>query len=101
MSLYKPGDKVIVRPDLTNTWLYETDNKMRHVGVVSSMASFAGGIVTIKYAATGSNDGCYKIEEDGGNWWWCDGMFVPVETKEISVDESDWGDFFSGYQHGK
>lgn len=101
MSLYQPGDTVLVRSDLSEYTTYDTDSKLRHVGAIPSMVPFAGSFVTIKYAATDSDDGCYKIEEDGGNWWWCDGMFVPVKAKEISVDESDWGDFFSGYQHGK
>ena len=102
MSLYQPGDTVRIRSDLEMDKMYDSENGASGTFATSSMLRYAGRTVTIERVYKGASDArFYKIEEDGNEWWWCDGMFVPVETKELSVDESDWSGFFSDYSQQK
>lgn len=103
MSLYQPGDTVRIRSDLETDKMYDSENGVPGTFATQSMLRYAGRTVTIKKAIQGASDDSwfYRIKEDGNEWWWCDGMFVPVETKELSVDESDWNGFFSDYSQQK
>ena len=67
-----------------------------------SMLRYAGRTVTIERVYKGASDAqwFYKIEEDGNEWWWCDGMFDYSE-RDLAVDESDWSGFFSDYSQQK
>lgn len=66
---YKVGNRVRVRKDIECGY-YLMDDGIREDCVVKDMLEFRGKMVTISYA-----DGKYKIKEDGGNFWWVDGMF--------------------------
>ena len=68
---YKVGDKVRVREDLVAEKQYGKDF------FVSEMIPFKGQVVTIKIV----KDGRYVIEEDSGEWYWTEGMLLPIITK--------------------
>ena len=68
---YKIGDKVRVREDLVAEKQYGKEV------FVSQMISFKGQIVTIKTV----KDSRYIIEEDCGDWYWTNGMFIPTVTQ--------------------
>ena len=88
---YKVGDKVRVREDLIAEKQYGKDF------FVSEMNPFKGQIVTIKIV----KDGGYVIEEDSGEWYWTEEMFLPVIKYKIGdkvivredlVDDQWYGD---------
>ena len=93
MLMYKPGDKVFVREDLSLHVRYWDETGRNGITVNNEMVSLAGREVTIRQVV---EDYGYKIEED---CWHCRyEMFAPPESiKELSVDESDWSVFFSGF----
>lgn len=93
MLMYKPGDKVFVREDLSLYVRYGDETGRNGITVNNEMVSLAGREVTIRRVV---EDYGYNIEEDC--WHWRYEMFAPPESiKELSVDESDWSVFFSGF----
>lgn len=102
MSLYHPGDTVRVRSDLEKGKMYDSEYGAPGTFATPSMLRYAGRTVTIRKAYQVSYDASwfYKIEEGGGVWWWCDGMFDHSEN-DLAVDESDWSGFFSDYSQQK
>ena len=80
---YKPGDKVIVRPDFCRAGGAITYG----IGVNSDMLQMKGKILTIKKIDCSA----YAVKEN--QWWWTDEMLVdyiqPCETfKHIDDDSS-------------
>ncbi len=71
----KVGDKVRVRPDIEDGKSYDG------CLVISSMAKFAGRIVTIKEVAKGIANR-YTIVESGDHFHWSSEMFVLDEAKK-------------------
>lgn len=76
--MYKPGDKVMIRPDLNCRGIY-CMRSGRHNGdftynVVDQMADQAGKVLTI----LGPRDGGagYSLEEL--DYGWTDEMFIPI-----------------------
>ena len=67
---YRVGSRVRVRKDIKDRKYYLMDDGVTEDCVVEDMLKFRDKIVTISYA-----DGKYKIKEDGGDFWWVDGMF--------------------------
>lgn len=67
---YKVGNRVRVRKDIKYGEHYLMENGDEWDCVTKEMLKFRGKVVTISYA--GSK---YRIEEDGGDFWWVDGMF--------------------------
>ena len=67
---YSVGSRVRVRKDLKYREYYTMEDGIRGDCVTKDMLEFCGKVVTISYA-----DGKYKIKEDGGEFWWVDGMF--------------------------
>lgn len=67
---YKVGSRVRVRKDIKCHEYYLMEDGVIEDCVVKEMLKFCGKVVTISYA-----DGKYKIKEDGGDYWWVDGMF--------------------------
>lgn len=67
---YKIGSRVRVRKDIECHRYYLMEDGIAEDCVVKEMLKFRGKVVTISYAG-----GKYKIKEDGGNFWWVDGMF--------------------------
>lgn len=67
---YKVGSRVHVRKDIKCREYYLMEDGVTMDCVTKEMLKFRGKVVTISYA--GSK---YKIEEDGGDFWWVDGMF--------------------------
>lgn len=67
---YGVGSRVRVRKDIERKY-YLMEDGITEDCVVKDMLKFRGKVVTISYA-----DGKYKIKEDGGDFWWVDGMFV-------------------------
>lgn len=93
MLMYKPGDKVIVREDLSLHIKYGDETGRNEIEVNNDMVSLAGQEVTISYVVC---DYEYRIKEDC--WHWRYEMFAPPESiKDLTVDESDWSGFFSGF----
>lgn len=70
---YKIGDKVRVREDLVAEKQYGKDF------FVSQMIPFKGQIVTIKTV----KEGRYTIEEDCGDWYWTERMFLPINKYNV------------------
>lgn len=66
---YGVGSRVRVRKDIERKY-YLMEDGITEDCVVADMLKFRGKVVTISYA-----DGKYKIKEDGGDFWWVDGMF--------------------------
>lgn len=93
MLMYKPGDKVFVREDLSLHVKYGDETGRNKIEVNDEMVSLAGQEVTIRNVG-GIYD--YRIKEDC--WHWRYEMFAPPESiKDLTVDESDWSGFFSGF----
>lgn len=67
---YKVGNRVRVRKDIKCREYYLMEDGFAGDCVTKEMIKFRDKVVTISYA-----DGKYKIEEDGGDFWWVDGMF--------------------------
>lgn len=79
--IYKPGDKVKVRPDLTNGRIYGA------FGAVESMEKFAGTVVTIKEIE--DYDNTYTIAEDPLELYWTAEMFDSVPISKYHVTETE------------
>lgn len=76
--MYKPGDKVMIRPDLSCREIYRMRSG-RYNGnytydVVDQMADQAGKVFTI-HSPRHRGDG-YTLEEF--NYGWTDEMFIPI-----------------------
>lgn len=83
MSLmYKPGDKVMVRPDLSSLEIYRMKSGQqngRHTyNVVDQMVDQAGKIFTIR--GVRETEFGYTLEEYGYSW--TDEMFLPADQNE-------------------
>lgn len=83
---YKPGDKVVVRPDLEHKRYYMEHDKSICDSAVGSMFRFQGKTVTIKYIMHGK----YIITELPGIYW-TDEMFVDslIKCEEVYRDYED------------
>lgn len=92
MTLYKPGDRVVVRDDLRVYTNYAMRGSEQRMTVVEEMLPFRGWEVTIAEV----NHGFYFIEEDNHYYCWSDDMFsgsaVPIED-----DHAAWDAFFSDF----
>lgn len=74
--LYRPGDRVIVRPDLKrNTRYYMLNGSETFNAAVDDMFLLAGKIVTISDIWL---NGQYHVE--GSTWSWTDEMFLGPYT---------------------
>lgn len=78
---YKPGDRVMVRPDFRRGLRYG-------IGVNSEMLEMKGDILTIKNVDTDA----YTVKENV--WWWTDEMLVDcIQVCEVCKhidDESSY-----------
>lgn len=76
--MYKPGDKVMIRPDLSCSKIYSMrsgrHNGDYNYGVVDQMADQAGKIFTIQGPRNGERG--YTLNEIG--YGWTDEMFIPI-----------------------
>lgn len=75
--MYKPGDKVMIRPDLSCRKIYRMRsgyNGSHTYNVVGQMVAQAGKVLTIR----GPRDGGagYSLEEFG--YGWTDEMFISI-----------------------
>ena len=72
-NMYKVGDKVKVRSDLTENRLY---------GKTSfNNVELKGKIVTINYVDT--SDNTYKVSEDISNFWWDKTLFEDNPSNKL------------------
>lgn len=76
--MYKPGDKVMIRPDLSCREVYRMRSG-RYDGeytynAIDQMVDMAGEVFTIKGPRDGERG--YTLEEIG--YGWTDEMFVPI-----------------------
>lgn len=76
--MYKPGDKVMIRPDLNCREIYYMRSG-RYNGdctynAIDQMVDMAGEVFTIKGPRDGERG--YTLEEFG--YGWTDEMFVPI-----------------------
>jgi dUTP pyrophosphatase len=81
---YKVGDKVVIKQDLDERYLY-TD-----VGVVSDMLIYRGKEATISEVNKSSyskTECTYKLDIDGGHFYWNDFMFEDEQSNQIKEDE--------------
>lgn len=76
--MYKPGDKVMVRPDLNCSEIYHMRsgryNGDNTYNVVDQMVDQAGKVFTIQGPCKGGAG--YSLEEFG--YGWTDEMFIPI-----------------------
>lgn len=81
---YKPGDKVIVRPDFHRP----SSTSEYGIGVNSEMLAMKGDILTIKNI----DIDVYSVKEN--RWWWTDEMLVDyIQVCEVCKhidDESSY-----------
>lgn len=99
MTLYKPGDRVIVREDLScvEYLMFDPDDP-RSMPVVSAMLKYRGREVTIADIAKSGRGYFYSIAEDDGNFYWADDMFSDhVDDTPLEDDRSAWDSFFSDF----
>lgn len=86
-TMYKPGDVIVVRDDISLDERYHMVSGPRNgldVGVTTSMKRYAGMTVTIASIC----DGVYRLEEDGDAWNWTDEMFSGYAQEiEAATDE--------------
>lgn len=89
---YKPGDKVMIRADLSEEANYADENDGGGMSVAEKMLDYAGKVVTIA-RCIGTY---YEIEEDDGEWCWTIGMFDPAygEFDTAEVDTSGLSPMF-------
>ena len=88
MSLkYKPGDKVLVREDLSYSKMYFMEDGETYDSVVEEMMSLAGKVVTINKASTK-----YTVLECKSRYNWTDEMFVGYEIPEAKIDNRVYTD---------
>ena len=93
MSLYKPGDRVVVRTDLKDNYAGEyrmLDDSDEWNTVTSEMNRLAGKVVTIRKCSRQ-----YDIEEDGGRYSWTDEMFAGLESQLYDNGPIEIGDLES------
>ena len=93
MSLYKLGDRVVVRTDLVEDFAGEyrmLDDPDEWNTVTSEMNRFAGEVVTIRKCCRQ-----YEIEEDGGRYSWTDEMFAGLESQLYDSGPIEIGDLES------
>ena len=93
MSLYKLGDRVVVRTDLVEDFAGEyrmLDDPYEWNTVTSEMNRFAGEVVTIRKCCRQ-----YEIEEDGGRYSWTDEMFAGLESQLYDSGPIEIGDLES------
>ena len=88
---YKIGDKVRVREDLVANQRYGDDV------FDPVMDSFKGQIVSIKTVYKNK----YTIEEDCGDWYWTDEMFLPIIKYKIGDKVIVREDLKVGERYGK
>ena len=82
MTKYKPGDVVIIRPDLQDDTYYAMEGSSERGWItVGIMVKMAGQMVTI--AEYQEDRKGYVIVEDG-SCWWTDGMFLEC------IPDADW-----------
>lgn len=86
MPKYKPGDKVVVRPDLTEYKLYGMHNSSVKTMATESMCKLKGKVVTISEITNGRAQ-AYKIQEEQ-EYLWTDGMFSGLGSS-TEQDEFD------------
>ena len=77
--MYKPGDKVMVRPDLNCREIYRMrsgrhNGDNTYYGVIDQMADQAGKIFTIQGPRDGERG--YTLNEIG--YGWTDEMFISI-----------------------
>lgn len=85
MTLYEPGDRVVVREDLNDDGITEYHmfhNPDEWNTVVSEMYDYAGKTVTINKIIAGQ----YRIVEDKGFYGWVDEMFAGLESELYGGD---------------
>lgn len=105
MARYHVGDVVTVRPDLmayTHKYLMDYPGSTGFIAV-PKMKNFEGRPVTITHVDP--DDMSYGIEQDGGEFFWTDEMFVdsflPDDGDDIEPDDQAWSDFMSGFLYDK
>lgn len=77
MPLYRPGDRVIVRPDLRTNIQYRMKDGSTSVAASDGMVrEFAGTVITI----TELNAYGRYVAAEARGWVWTDEMFVGVEA---------------------
>lgn len=83
--VYESGDRVtIVRNELEHGVHYPTGHKYQTLLWVNSMRKYCGRTVTIR----GRLNGCkYLIEEDCGQWAWCNTFFEKMCDLDLDNDE--------------
>lgn len=85
---YSPGDKVLVRSDLTINKEYYMDDGVEWNSFTSDMARWSGKVVTIKSISYSQ----YKIEEQCNGCFWVDGMFAglaPDDQGDLEIDQME------------
>jgi hypothetical protein len=75
MRKFKVGDRVTIKKDLKEGGMYETY-------VNDEMEALAGHEVTITTFVYNSD---YKIDLDGGNFYWSEDMFEEIDTPTIEI----------------
>lgn len=94
MTLYKPGDRVVVRDDLRVYTNYAMRGSEQRMTVVEEMLPFRGWEVTIAEV----NHGFYFIEEDNHYYYWSDDMFTGyANDTPIKSDPAAWDSFFADF----
>lgn len=81
--MYRVGDKVLVRQwnDMAKEFgLNECGSINTYCHFVDSMKKYCGKIVTIVKIFIHGSEISYEVEEDGGAWYWDDGMFTEPEN---------------------
>lgn len=84
MRMYRDGEQVMIRRDLSCGALYRTESGTLPVGVIPEMTKWAGEIVTIKAY---DNRGAYRIAELP--CYWTAEMFEPVVEEDFDIASED------------
>ena len=76
--MYKPGDKVMIRPDLSRREIYRMRSGPYNgdftYNAVEQMVDQAGEVLTIH----GPRDGGAGYTLEGSGYGWTDEMFIPI-----------------------
>lgn len=88
---YKEGDIVQIRPDLSVAERYRMPNGTADYGFVPSITLWEIDEDRLDYRGRSATiteifDCRYILDVDGGNYWWCDDMFVDEDDLQVNKE---------------
>lgn len=102
MSKFKVGDKVRVIEHMVLGETLFMEDRIAHNSFVPDMMRLAEQVVTISAIEMDWSGMEYRIEEDGGEWFWVDEMFsgLAIEPREFIVVRRSGSEVIASHKRG-